>query len=182
MAFLTSNGTLPPIYATTSHEITADERSSAIDFVNRLNHLFEEFDKDKMKSGFLPECKLRHAYGTFNGRAEMDAFIERDYPPLVPGISRHATNHTVDRDDETGGVVVRYHNMLVRYAWPSQAHKVTPNGVIKAEDGLPGMWYWAPMVDRLKMTEEGWKVYERFIGGSVVNSKFDPDAEPKTQA
>ncbi|KAF7591140.1 hypothetical protein BBP40_001914 [Aspergillus hancockii] len=110
--------------------VTAEERSSAVDFVNYLNLLYEEFDHNTMSSNFTPDAAVNHAYGTFRGSSELRTSIERDYPPLDPGVSRHAANHTVSREVETGGVIVRYHNELVCYAWPSDAHKVTGKGSV----------------------------------------------------
>ncbi|KAM6516775.1 hypothetical protein FALCPG4_014948 [Fusarium falciforme] len=177
-AYPNANEGFPPLSATTSLKVTGDERSSAIDFVNRVNTLFEEFDKDKLSSTFLPEATLQHAYGKFQGYEEMRGFIEKDYPPLIPGVTRHATNHIVDRDEETGGVVVRYHNMLIRHVWPTEADKVTTKDAIMVT-GLPGIWFWSTMLDRLKMTDDGWRVYARTIGATVINKDLAPQAEPK---
>lgn len=49
----------------------------------------------------------------------MKQFFANDYPYLIPGVSRNATNHILDQDED--GVVVRYQNLLVRYAAPQSA-------------------------------------------------------------
>ncbi|EKG17177.1 hypothetical protein MPH_05631 [Macrophomina phaseolina MS6] len=176
MSFLTASGAFPPIKPTTSHDVTAEERITAVDFVNRVNYLFEEFDHAKILSAFLPDAIAYHFHGTIRGHSGLKTFLEKDYPYLIPGVTRHATNHIVDRDDETGGVVVRYHTQLVRFAWPRDADKVTgmTAEAVENTDGLPAIWLWSPVIDRLKMTEEGWKVHEKYIGGSVVNKNLSP--------
>ncbi|KAH6622222.1 hypothetical protein C7974DRAFT_218146 [Boeremia exigua] len=162
------------VHPNTSTQVSGEERSSAIDFVNRLNYLFEEFDTAKMLSCFLPDAVTHHFHGTIHGHAELEIFFRDEYPPAVPGVSRHATNHIVDRDEETGGVIVRYHNQLVRYAWPDDANNIasSTSTVTEGKDGLPGLWVWSPMIDRLKQTEDGWKIYGRVIGGSIINKKL----------
>jgi hypothetical protein len=175
-AYPNANEGFPRLSAITSFNVTADERSSAIDFVNRVNTLFEEFDKDTLSSTFLPEATLQHAYGKFQGYDEMRGFIERDYPPLIPGVTRHATNHIVDRDEETGGVVVRYHNLLIRHVWPAEADKVTAKDAATVTS-LPGIWFWSTTSDRLKMTNDGWKVFARIIGATVNNKDLTPESK-----
>ncbi|KAF4471802.1 snoal-like domain-containing [Fusarium albosuccineum] len=178
-AYPNANKGFPPLPTSTSSEVTAEERSSAVDFVNRVNTLFEEFDHDKMAATFLPDASVHHPYGVYRGSKEMRGFLETKYPPLIPGVSRHATNHVVDRDQETGGVVVRYHNLLIRQVWPSAADKVSADNPVTVT-GLPGIWFFSSMVDRLKMTDDGWKVHARIIGSSVINENLGPDAEPRS--
>ncbi|WP_285423817.1 nuclear transport factor 2 family protein [Pseudomonas sp. efr-133-TYG-103a] len=148
------------------------DRISAIDFVNRLNWWFETWDVESMLNAFLPDAVAYHFHGTLNGRGEMRQFFERDYPYLIPGVSRHATNHIVDADED--GVVVRYQNLLVRYASPESAAALGDGQAIKSPDGLPAIWLYSPMMDRLRRTEDGWKVFERYIGGSTINPRLDP--------
>jgi hypothetical protein len=54
------NGKFPPINPITSNNVTADECAAAIDFVNRLNYLFEEFNLDKMVNAFTTDCTTYH--------------------------------------------------------------------------------------------------------------------------
>ncbi|KAH6695447.1 hypothetical protein F5X68DRAFT_227426 [Plectosphaerella plurivora] len=176
-AYPNANNGFLPLSPFTSSNVTSEERSSAIDFVNRVNYLFEEFDTDKMSTAFLPDASVHHAYGVNQGKEELTRFITKDYPPLIPGVSRHATNHIVDRDEETGGVVVRYNNLLLRHVWPTEADKVTADEATMVM-GLPGIWMWSTMSDRLKMTTEGWKISSRVIGALVVNKSLGPDGKP----
>jgi len=167
------NGQLPPINPITSSNVTADERATAIDFVNRLNYLFEEFDHDKMVNAFTTDCTTYHFHGVMKGRDENRRFFEKTYGYLIPGVSRHATNHLVDRDGEDG-VTVRYHEELVRYAWPADAEKLKGGEAVRSNDGLPATWLYTEMIDRLKKTDEGWKIFERYLGVNVFNAKLDP--------
>jgi hypothetical protein len=175
---LLTDGSLPRIIPTTSNNVTADERTSAIDFVNRVNFLFEEFDHDKMLSAFHADAVVYHFHGKIQGHSEMRTFFQDGYPYLIPGVSRHATNHIVDRDGEHG-VTVRYHEHLVRYAWPEEAGKKAPGDdagrLLEGGTDLPSIWLFSHMIDRLRKTDEGeWKISERYLGVSAFNRKLDP--------
>ena len=89
------NGRFPPIGNYTSSEVTSDERVTAIDFVNRHNFVFEEFDHAKMAATFLPDAVVYHSHGTIRGYAEMKRFFEEKYAFFITGICRSATNHVV---------------------------------------------------------------------------------------
>lgn len=160
----------PPI--TPMSEIDPGDRASAIDFVNRLNWLFETWDVELMLDCFLPEAVAYHFHGTIRGLEEMRHFFEVDYPYLIPGVSRHATNHIVDTDGE--GVVVRYHNLLVRHATPENAVALGAGQMMVSHDDLPAIWLYSPMRDRLRKTASGWKIFERYIGGSTTNQRLSP--------
>jgi len=160
-----------PSVARTSDVDHAD-RSSAIDFVNRVNWFFETWDVEGMVDAFLPDGVAYHFHGTIRGREEMRRFFEQDYPYLIPGVSRNATNHIVDVDED--GVVVRYQNLLVRHAKPEDAQALGAGQVMHSNDGLPAIWLYSPMRDRLRRTESGWKIYERYIGGSTTNVALTP--------
>ncbi|RYN48497.1 hypothetical protein AA0118_g11809 [Alternaria tenuissima] len=112
----------------------------------------------------------------------MRAFFNTTYPYIIPGVSRHATNHIVDRDEETGGVTVRYHEQCIRYAWPSVFEtqlKGKEGSFIESDGDLPQIWIYNIHYDRLVMTETGWKLRERVLGPAVVNPQMDPKNEPK---
>lgn len=152
--------------------VAPEDWSSAVDFVNRLNWLFETWDVDSMVQAFLPDAVAYHFHGTIRGHEEIRRFFEQDYPYLIPGVSRHATNHIVDADGD--GVVVRYQNLLIRHATPADAASLAAGEVLHSDSGLPAIWLFSPMRDRLRRTAEGWKVHERFIGGSVTNRALTP--------
>ncbi|KAF2167141.1 hypothetical protein M409DRAFT_22572 [Zasmidium cellare ATCC 36951] len=174
---LLTNGAFPAIKPHTSLKVSAEERINAVDFVNRVNLLFEEYDTEKLLDTFTSDGVAYHFHGTIKNREERRKFFEETYPYLIPGVSRHASNHIVDRDEETGGVIVRYHLHLVRYAWPGeQADKLKETSAyeVQTDGNLPQIWLFSPMIDRLKMTDDGYKIYERYVGSSVVNPKLDP--------
>ncbi|KAH7079385.1 hypothetical protein BKA63DRAFT_592568 [Paraphoma chrysanthemicola] len=172
---------IPSVKPYVPPDVTAAERSSAIDFVNRNNFIMEQFNIDELLLQGTEDIILRHFHGTINGHNEMKKFFSTTYPYIIPGVSRHATNHIVDRDEETGGVIVRYHQQCIRYAWPNAIEaqlKGQDNSYIEAIGDLPQTWIYNVMYDRLVMTEVGWKLRERSLGPAVVNSRMDPKNEP----
>ncbi|MEU1212584.1 nuclear transport factor 2 family protein [Streptomyces sp. NPDC005791] len=153
--------------------VDANDWTSAVDFVNRVNWLFETYDLEGMISSFLPDARVYHFHGNLNGEGDIRRFLTDDYPYLIPGVSRNATNHVVDRDAD--GVAVRYQNVLVRHAWPQQAVGLQAGQVLESDD-LPAIWLYSPMLDRLRLTDDGWKIAERHIGGSMMNKRLSlPD-------
>jgi hypothetical protein len=160
----------PPI--THQTQLSADDRITAIDFVNRVNWLFEVWDVEAMVASFLPNSTTHHFEGTVVGHDGLRAFFRDDYPYLIPGVARHAANHIVDADGPDG-VVVRYQNLLVRYGSPGGTPGVLPPpGVVHGDDGLPAIWIYSPMLDRLRRTPQGWRIFERYVGHSVVDARL----------
>jgi hypothetical protein len=151
--------------------VAPSDIATAIEFVNRVNWLFETWDVESMVQSFTPDAVAFHFHGTIRGEEEIRRFFEQDYPYLVPGVGRHATNHIVDADGE--GVQVRYHNLLVRHAWPEDA-KALGAGEVMESTSLPAFWLYSPMRDRLRRTAGGWKIHERHIGGSTTRAAFNP--------
>ena len=133
--------------------VTAEDRISAIEFINRVNWFFDIWDVDAIVQAFAENSVTYHFHGTNRGRAEVRKFLTEKYPYLIPGVSRHATNHIVDADE--GGVVVRYHNLLIRYAAPEVAPGMGFAKAIESQEDLPGIWLYSVMVDRLRRTQEG---------------------------
>ncbi|KAL1793816.1 hypothetical protein ACET3X_007237 [Alternaria dauci] len=179
---ITPTLSIPPIKVFTSSDVTAEERSSAIDFVNRNNLVMEQFQIEDILSQGAEGMVLKHWHGEVTGTDNLRKFFTDTYPYIIPGVSRHATTHIVDRDEETGGVTVRYHQQCIRYAWPSVAEnrlKGKDGTVIESDGDLPQMWIYNMTYDRLVMTEHGWKLRERVLGPSVVNPRMDPKNEPK---
>lgn len=131
----------PPVPHTSA--VSADDRASAVDFVNRVNWFFETWDVEAMIDAFLPDAVAYHFHGTICGHAEIRRFFEHDYPYLIPGVGRHATNHIVDKDED--GVVVRYQNLLIRHASPEDAQKLGAGQVMHSDTGLPAIWLYSPM-------------------------------------
>jgi hypothetical protein len=158
---------LPPI--TLDSDVDPSDRISAIDFVNRVNWLFEIWDVDTMVEAFLPDSVPYHFHGINRGKVETRRFFDEIYPYLIPGVSRHATNHIVDRDDD--GVIVRYQNLLVRYA-AAEVAQANAGTVLDSPDDLPAIWIYSAMTDRLRRTDKGWRILERHVGTSTANDRL----------
>jgi SnoaL-like domain len=120
-----------------------------------------------MVDAFLPDATVHHTHGEMRGEAQIRAFLTNGYPYLIPSVNRHATNHIVDPDED--GVMVRYQNLLIRHAWPEQSQHVRAGAVLDSGDGLPAIWTYSPVLDRLRRTDDGWKILERHLGGAVSN-------------
>ena len=163
----------------TGKNVDPADRVSGIDFVNRVNWWFETWDVEAIQNVFLPNAVNYHFHGTHTGVEEREHFLTNDYPYLIPGVSRNATNHIVGLDED--GVVVRYHNLLVRYASPEAAASLRAGEVMDSPDDLPAIWVFAPMMDRLRRTEDGWKIMERHLGGSTTNSRLDPPTKSASE-
>ena len=67
---------------------------SAIDFINRVNWLFDAWDIDAMVEAFLPDSVTHHTHGVVRGRIETRRFFQEQYPYTVPG---SAARHQPDR-------------------------------------------------------------------------------------
>ncbi|KAJ5509591.1 hypothetical protein N7527_011734 [Penicillium freii] len=154
MSSLIANGRYPPVSGSTLSDVSSEERSSAIDFVNRHNFVFEEFDHAKITATFLPNAVVYHSQGTISGHEEMKKFFENIYGFFIPGISRSATNHVIDRDED-GGVL----------------------DVVR-ENGLPAIWWIGTNIDRLRMTSDGWKIFERYLATPFRNGALDITRAP----
>lgn len=177
MSSLIVNGRYPPVNGSTLNDVNGEERSSAIDFVNRHNFVFEEFDHAKMSATFLPNAVVYHSHGTISGHAEMKEFFEKVYGFFIPGISRNATNHIVDRDED-GGLLVRYQEILIRYGWPGDDASAFSQQDQIRENGLPAVWWIGTVIDRLRMTSNGWKIFERYLGTPFRNGALDLNRAP----
>ncbi|MER5539581.1 nuclear transport factor 2 family protein [Streptomyces mirabilis] len=115
--------------------VSGADRADAIELVIRVNWLFDVWDVEGSIALFVPDVVARHPHWVVSGRAAQREFLEAYYP-LVPGVSRHATNHIVDADGDD--LVVRYYNALVRYAMPDDAETVrVTTEMIDNSDGLP---------------------------------------------
>jgi SnoaL-like domain len=164
-----------PSLALDSPVDTAD-RVSAIDFINRVNWLFDAWDIDAMVEAFLPDSVTHHTHGVVRGRIETRRFFQEQLPYTVPGTSRHATNPIVDPDDDDG-VIVRYHNLLVRCsAAASSPSRIVGGQVVADPTDMPALWVYSAMTDRLRRTDAGWRISERRVGSTSMNDGLTPGA------
>ncbi len=162
---------LPPIGLDST--VDPADRVSAIDFINRVNWLFDAWDIDAMVEAFLPDSVTYHTHGVNRGRAETRRFFQQLYPYIVPGVSRLATNPIVDRDGDDG-VIVRYHNLLVRYSAEATSPRIVGGQVVGSPADLPAIWVYSEMTDRLRRTESGWRIFERRVGATTMNDRLGP--------
>ncbi|EUA43103.1 hypothetical protein I552_7844 [Mycobacterium xenopi 3993] len=73
---------LPPI--TLDSDVDAADRASAIDFINRVNLLFDAWDIDAMVEAFLPDGVTYHTHGV--SRAERKSVVSSSGPTrTAPG-------------------------------------------------------------------------------------------------
>ncbi|MGH3543614.1 MAG: nuclear transport factor 2 family protein [Mycobacterium sp.] len=166
---------LPPVVL--DSDVDLADRVTAIDFVNRVNWLFDAWDIDAMVEAFLPDSVTYHTHGVTRGWAETRRFFQEAYPYIVPGVSRVATNPIVDRDGD--GVIVRYHNLLVRHS--AEASRGIVAGEMPGSPGeLPAIWVYSAMTDRLRRTDSGWRIFERHIGATTMNDGLRPATSEPT--
>lgn len=161
---------LPAIALDSSVDVT--DRSTAIDFINRVNLLYDAYDVDAMVEAFLPDSTVFHTQGIMHGHTDLRRFFQQASSYSGPGISRIATNPIVDADDD--GVIVRYHNLIVRYSAEASPSVVTAQ-VQQTPEDLPGIWVYSAMTDRLRRTERGsWRIFERYVGSTTMNDRLRP--------
>jgi hypothetical protein len=53
--------------------------------------------------------------------------------------------------------------VLIRYAEPKDAPALKAGQVIDYDSGLPAIWLYSPMRDRLRKVDGEWKIIERYI-------------------
>jgi SnoaL-like domain len=146
------------------------DRVSAIDFINRVNWLFDAWDIDAMVEAFLPDSVTHHTHGVSRGQAETRRFFQAQCPHVVPGVSRQALNPIVDPDDDDG-VIVRYHNLLVRHSAQATSPRIVAGQVIAGPADMPELWVYSAMTDRLRRTESGWRIFERRVGPTSMSDQ-----------
>jgi hypothetical protein len=151
--------------------VDAADRVSAIDFINRVNWLFDAWDIDAMVEAFLPDSVMHHTHGVSRGKAETRRFFQEQSPYVVPGVSRQALNPIVDPDDDDG-VIVRYHNLLVRHTAQATSPRIVAGQVVAGAVDMPELWVYSAMTDRLRRTESGWRIFERRVGPTSMSDQL----------
>lgn len=160
--------------------VDAADRVSAIDFINRVNWLFDAWDIDAMVEAFLPDAVTYHTHGVNRGQLETRRFFQGQTPYVVPGVSRQALNPIVDADD--GGVIVRYHNLLVRQTAQVAAPRIVSGQVVAGAGDTPVLWIYSAMTDRLRRTAKGWRIIERHVGPTSMNDELTTAASRQSYA
>ena len=65
---------LPPIVLDSA--VDPADRVSAIDFIHRVNWLFDAWDIDAMVEAFLPDSVTHHTHGVSRGKIETPRFFQ----------------------------------------------------------------------------------------------------------
>jgi SnoaL-like domain len=160
---------LPPIGLDCA--VDPADRVSAIDFIHRVNWLFDAWDIDAMVEAFLPDSVTYHTHGVARGKVETRRFFQEQSPYVVPGVGRQALSLVVDPDDDDG-VIVRYHNLLVRQTAQTAAPRIVAGQVVAAPTDMPELFIYSAMTDRLRRTESGWRILERHVGPTSMSDPY----------
>ena len=87
----------------------------------------------------------------------------------MPGVSRQALSLVVDPDNDDG-VIVRYHNLLVRQSAQATSPRIVAGQVVAGPADMPELWVYSAMTDRLRRTESGWRIFERRVGPTSMSN------------
>jgi hypothetical protein len=68
-------------------------------------------------------------------------------------------------------VIVRYHNLLVRNTAQAASPRIVSGQVITGAADAPEIWIYSAMTDRLRRTENGWRIFERHVGPTSMNDR-----------
>jgi len=152
------------------------DRVSAIDFVNRVNWLFIRRLGYRCDGRGISAGQRDAPHPWRQSRQGRDSrFFQEQCPYVVPGVSRQALNPIVDPDDDDG-VIVRYHNLLVRHAAQATSPRIVAGQVVAGPADTPELWVYSAMTDRLRRTESGWRIFERRVGPTSMNDQLGPAA------
>jgi hypothetical protein len=146
----------PALDGTAARRLDIAARVDAVDFVNRVNFLFDRWDPAALLDCFTDDVTVEHPLGRSEGRAELAAFLEA-YEPITLGVRRHNCNHVVDVGPEDGEIVVTYHILLVRIAPSSEAARLRsePMAIMHYEEHLPKLISYALVSDTLRPHRDG---------------------------
>ncbi len=59
--------------------------AAAVDYVNRVNWLFETWDLEAMVDALPTDARVFHFHGSLDGEKQIRTFLTETYPYLVPG-------------------------------------------------------------------------------------------------
>ncbi|TDK39215.1 hypothetical protein E2F50_03575 [Rhizobium deserti] len=133
----------------------ADARGEAIDFVNRVNFLFDRWEPEALLDAFTDDVVVDHPLGRSVGREQLQRFLT-DYEPITRGVRRHNCNHVVEALED-GDLQVTYYILLVRIAPSSAAEdlKNEPMTIMHYERDLPKLISYAMVTDTLARRPDG---------------------------
>jgi hypothetical protein len=111
-----------PAQASTTRRVDADTRFEVIDFVNRVNFLFDRWQIEELLAAFSDDVVVEHPLGRSVGKEDLAKFLEA-YEPITLGVRRHNCNHVIDAgpgDD----ITVIYYILLIRIAPSSESSRL----------------------------------------------------------
>jgi SnoaL-like domain len=114
--------------------VSAQDRSEAIDFVNRLNFAFDHWNIAEMNDAFSKNCIVEHPQGRVEGRATIAKFLDA-YKPLTVGIRCVPLNHIVDANED-GSLTVTYFNVFIRVTRAAETHLLKDQPMHDSNIGL----------------------------------------------
>lgn len=148
-------------------------RAEVIDQVDRMNHMFDDWDSAALLDAFSDDVLVEHPLGRSQGRDELFAFLQA-YEPITHGVRRHNCNHIVD-----GGpgedVTVTYYILLIRIAPSSEAEllKTQPMRMMEYEEHLPKLISYAKVTDVLRRVGPGeWQVRHKHVRNVAEDRVF----------
>jgi hypothetical protein len=162
-----------PAPAPSRRRIDADTRSEAIDFVNRVNFLFDRWLPEELLAAFSDDVIVDHPLGRSAGKEELAAFLKA-YEPITLGVRRHNCNHVIDAGPGED-IIVTYYILLIRIAPSSQADKLkaAPMEIMKYDEHLPKLISYAMVTDRLTRTLAGdWRVRHKRVENVSEDKAF----------
>jgi hypothetical protein len=162
-----------PIPAPSIRQIDADTRFEAIDFVNRVNFLFDRWQREELLAAFSDDVIVDHPLGRSAGKEELAAFLKA-YEPITHGVRRHNCNHVIDTGPGED-IIVTYYILLIRIAPSSEAGKLkaAPMEIMEYEEHLPKLISYAMVTDRLSKTESGgWRVRHKRVENVSEDKAF----------
>jgi hypothetical protein len=136
----------------------------AVNFVNRVNFLFDRWEVDKLVSVFTGDVIVDHPLGRSVGRPALAEFLKA-YEPITHGVRRHNCNHVVAYGGD-GDVVVSYYILLIRIAPSADAPrlKVEPMRIMEYDAHFPKLISYAMVTDTLTKLEDGqWRVRHKRV-------------------
>lgn len=166
-----STNTMP--LGQSNRRIDADTRFEAIDFVNRVNFLFDRWQPEELLAAFSDDVIVDHPLGRSAGKEELAAFLKA-YEPITHGVRRHNCNHVIDPGPGED-IIVTYYILLIRIAPSSEAGKLkaAPMEIMEYEEDLPKLISYAMVTDRLGKTNSGeWRVRHKRVENVSEDKAF----------
>jgi hypothetical protein len=144
-------------------------RTEVIDFINRHNLYFDQWDYEKLADTFTDDAAIDHPIGQASGRSEINKLL-KDYEPITRGVRRENANYVIDVISE-GKAIVHYHSILIRVTREEDAAKAREtSGFLRDTTGFPILICHALVTDTVVQDKNAnWKVFRKKVEQVVVN-------------